>query len=94
MTIPSTKSSDCGTKYREVVQVRPHSSGVNQLTEEKSEKVLIGLREASVFLDMDKKSIRKAIEAGEIPGVRLGNLFKVPMWWIRLHRDGSASRSA
>jgi excisionase family DNA binding protein len=54
-----------------------------------SEKVLWGVPEVAPLLGLDVKSIRKAIEVGEIPCVRVGRLIKIPLWWIRQQREGS-----
>ena len=38
--------------------------------------------EAAVILDYDPRAIRKAIDAGEIPSVRVGATRRVPVAWI------------
>ena len=49
--------------------------------------------EASAVLSYDRmgRTIRKAIEAGEIPAVKAGSTYRIPVSWIRqqLSLDGS-----
>jgi excisionase family DNA binding protein len=50
--------------------------------------------EAAAILHHDPRTIRKAIDAGEIPSVRVGATRRIPVSWIteqaRLDADGSA----
>jgi hypothetical protein len=50
--------------------------------------------EAAAILDYDPRAIRKAIDAGEIPGIRVHGTRRVAVSWIeeqvRLATDGSA----
>lgn len=39
--------------------------------------------EAAVILRSDKRSVRRAIAAGEIPAVRIGARSLVPLEWLR-----------
>jgi excisionase family DNA binding protein len=50
--------------------------------------------ETAAILHHDPRTIRKAIDAGEIPSVRVGATRRIPVSWIteqaRLNADGSA----
>jgi excisionase family DNA binding protein len=39
--------------------------------------------EAAAVLRYDVKTLRRAIEAGEIPAVRGGNTWRIPVAWLR-----------
>lgn len=41
--------------------------------------------EASAILGYDKqgRSVRRAIEAGDIPGIRAGATWRIPVTWLR-----------
>ena len=54
----------------------------------KPEPVLWGVPRAARELDLDCKTIRKAMEAGQIPCVKIGRLLKIPGWWITTQRNG------
>ena len=54
------------------------------------EKLLWGVPETARLLGLDAKTVRKAVEAGEIPSAKYGRLIKIPGWWIRQQRDGRA----
>jgi excisionase family DNA binding protein len=49
---------------------------------------------AILSYDMQGRTVRKAIEAGEIPATRVGAQWRIPVAWIReqarLGTDGSA----
>ena len=50
--------------------------------------------EAGVILRYDPRTLRKSIEAGDVPAVRVGATYCVPVAWLRdqarLGTDGSA----
>lgn len=50
--------------------------------------------EAAAILNYDPRTIRKAIDAGEIPSIRVAGTRRVPVSWIkeqaRLATDGGA----
>lgn len=46
-------------------------------------KLFATTTEASAVLRYDHRTIRKAIEAGEIPAVRVGSTWRIPTAWIR-----------
>ena len=39
--------------------------------------------EAAVILDIDRRTLRSAIERGEIPATRAGATWRVPVSWLR-----------
>lgn len=39
--------------------------------------------EAAAILRYDHRTIRRAIEAGEIPAVRAGSTYRIPTGWLR-----------
>jgi excisionase family DNA binding protein len=50
--------------------------------------------EAAALLGYDARTVRKAIEAGEIPAVRAGSTYRVPTEWLRKQAAlGTASRA-
>ena len=51
-------------------------------------KVLFGLPKAAEAIGMDVRALRSAIDRGEVPGIRIGRLYKVPLWWIEHQRNG------
>lgn len=51
-------------------------------------KVLFSVQETAEATGLDVKTVRAAIERGEIPGQRIGRLFKVPAWWINEQANG------
>jgi excisionase family DNA binding protein len=57
-------------------------------------KIFATTTEAGAVLRYDHRTIRKAIEAGEIPATRVGAQWRIPVSWIkeqaRLGSDGSA----
>lgn len=58
---------------------------------EDKQKLLWSAPKAAVEIGIDVKSLRRELEAGRIPGQRIGNHWKVPLWWIRQQRDGKAA---
>lgn len=53
-----------------------------------SDKLLVGVPEAAKMCGIDAKTLRKKIEAGEVPAERFGRHIKIPVWWLRELRDG------
>lgn len=51
-------------------------------------KVLFSVQETAEATGLDVKSVRAAIARGEIPGTRIGRLFKIPVWWVEEQRSG------
>jgi excisionase family DNA binding protein len=50
--------------------------------------------ETAAILRYDARTVRKAIEAGEIPAVRAGSTYRVPTDWIRESVSPAAQRPA
>jgi excisionase family DNA binding protein len=46
-------------------------------------KLFATTTETAVILNYDSRTVRAAIEAGEIPSVRAGSTYRVPVAWIR-----------
>jgi excisionase family DNA binding protein len=46
-------------------------------------KLFATTTEAGAVLNYDPRTVRAAIEAGEIPSVRAGSTYRVPVAWIR-----------
>jgi excisionase family DNA binding protein len=46
------------------------------------DKLFCTTTEAGAVLRYDHRTIRKAIEAGEIPAVRAGATYRIPVSWI------------
>lgn len=57
----------------------------------RKEKLLWGTQEAADEIGIDVKSLRRELEAGRIPGQRIGTHWKVPLWWIKQQRDGKVA---
>lgn len=68
--------------------------GAEVSDDKKIEKVLFGVPEVAAAISMDVKSVRKACEAGQIPGQRIGRVWKIPAWWILQQRDGVPQQAA
>ena len=48
-------------------------------------RLFLSVPELSVILDVDRegRTVRKAIEAGEIPAIRVGQQWRIPVAWVR-----------
>jgi excisionase family DNA binding protein len=46
-------------------------------------KLFADTTEAAAILDLDPRTLRAALERGEIPGTRAGNTWRVPVAWLR-----------
>ena len=46
-------------------------------------KLFATTTETAAILNYDSRTVRAAIEAGEIPSVRAGSTYRVPVAWIR-----------
>lgn len=57
-------------------------------------KVFLSVHEAAEATGLNVKTVRAAIERGEIPGQRIGRLFKIPRWWVDQQREGPGSDAA
>ena len=54
----------------------------------KPEKAFLGVPELARITGLDAKSIRKAVEAQQIPALRIGRVWRVPRWWVDQQRSG------
>jgi excisionase family DNA binding protein len=55
-----------------------------------NDKWFLTVSECAGVLEVDPRTVRRAIDRGEIPAVRVGTNLRVPMAWLRerAHRDG------
>jgi hypothetical protein len=61
-----------------------------QVRKMKQEKLLVSVPYAAKKTGLDERSIRAALESGDIPGKRYGRNWKIPYWWLEQLRTGSA----
>lgn len=47
------------------------------------DKLFATTTEAALIIRCDARTLRKAIDAGEVPAVRTGNTYRVPTAWLR-----------
>lgn len=52
------------------------------------EKALLGVPEVARITGLNEKSIRKAVEAQQIPALRVGRVWRVPRWWVVEQQTG------
>lgn len=57
--------------------------GAREALKRLDNKLFADTREASVILDVDPRTLRRAIIAGDIPAVRAGANWRVPVAWLR-----------
>lgn len=57
-------------------------------------KVLLSVQEAAAATGLDEKTVRSAVGRGEIPGMRIGRLIKIPRWWVERQAHGVQSERA
>jgi hypothetical protein len=57
-------------------------------TSERPKKALYGVPEGAEIIGMDEKTLRQAVETGQIPGMRIGRVYKIPHWWIDQQLNG------
>ncbi|MFI9552361.1 helix-turn-helix domain-containing protein [Nonomuraea endophytica] len=53
-------------------------------TEEMSERLFATVPEVGRLLRADERTIRRAIADGQIPAVRLGATWRIPVAWLRV----------
>jgi excisionase family DNA binding protein len=58
------------------------------------EKALLGVPEVARITGLDEKSVRKAVEAQQIPALRIGRVWRVPRWWVDEQLHGSRAAVA
>jgi excisionase family DNA binding protein len=64
------------------------------MAESDKPKALLGVPAASEELGVPEDFLRRGIEEGSIPNMRVGRLYKIPHWWIRQQLDGSPASKA
>lgn len=47
------------------------------------DRLFIGAPEAARLLGLDQRTIRRALEKGEVPGFRVGVAWRIPTAWVR-----------
>jgi excisionase family DNA binding protein len=57
-------------------------------------KVLLSVPEAAEETGLDVKSVRAAVARGDIPGLRIGRLIKIPRYWVDQMAKGDGSTGA
>jgi excisionase family DNA binding protein len=55
------------------------------------EKRAYSVKEIAHELDCDHKTVRKGIESGTIPSIRIGRLIRIPEWWISQNLNGPSA---
>jgi excisionase family DNA binding protein len=48
-----------------------------------AERLFVTPAEAAELLDLDPRTVRAALQRGEIPGTRVGERWKIPTAWLR-----------
>lgn len=51
-------------------------------SERTSETALLGVPDVARITGLDEKSVRKAVEAKQIPALRIGRVWRIPRWWV------------
>lgn len=54
-----------------------------QAKEALGDSLFASVPETAAVLRTDERTLRRALEAGEIPGVRVGQRWKIPTAWLR-----------
>jgi len=55
-------------------------------------KVLLSTEEVASATGLDVKTVRAAVERGEVPSCKIGRLIKIPRWWVEEQRNGPRHR--
>jgi excisionase family DNA binding protein len=50
--------------------------------------------EAAVILGVDPRTLRRALDAGQIPGIKVGVFWKIPTSWLRKVAEGGGDDAA
>ena len=58
------------------------------------DKLVFGVPEYAGMARVDEKTIRKGIEAQEIPAIRFGRIYKIPRWYVLEQLTGSRTEVA
>jgi excisionase family DNA binding protein len=48
-----------------------------------SERLFLTVSEAAELLGVDGRTVRRAIQGGQVPAVRVGTALRVPVAWLR-----------
>lgn len=57
-------------------------------------KLFATTTETAAVLRYDARTLRKAIEAGEVPAVRAGSTYRIPTAWLREQARAGGGRAA
>lgn len=55
---------------------------------------LVGVPEASELTGIHSESLRKMVDAGQVPGMKVGRCYRIPRWWIDAQLNGPSSTAA
>jgi excisionase family DNA binding protein len=66
-----------------VVQPVTWSPSAKAALERLQGKIFATTTETAAVLRYDARTLRKAIEAGEVPAVKAGSTYRIPTAWIR-----------
>lgn len=62
---------------------RPGVVGRVNATERLNGRWFVTVTECASVLEVDPRTVRRAIDRGEIPAVRVGTQYRVPVAWLR-----------
>jgi hypothetical protein len=68
------------TAYRRELRARRRAQSADELM---TGRLFVTVPEAAVILDSDERSVRRAIDAGDIPFTPVGPRKLVPVSWLR-----------
>lgn len=54
-------------------------------TERLNGRWFVTVTECASVLEVDSRTVRRAIDRGEVPAVRVGTQYRVPAAWLREH---------
>ena len=57
-------------------------------------RLFVSVAEAAVILETDPRTVRRALQEGQIPGFKVGTFWKIPVSWLRKQAgmgDGDAA---
>jgi excisionase family DNA binding protein len=52
------------------------------------ERLFASVPEVAEILGSDPRTVRRALEAGQIPGTKVGAFWKIPTSWLRQAAEG------
>jgi excisionase family DNA binding protein len=47
------------------------------------DRIFVGVPEVAEILHSDQRTVRRALEAGQIPGFKVGVNWRIPVEWLR-----------